>query len=144
MVPDFPYTPLTIEKSEIRLLRFQKDHTGSIIGWLERFSIDDPNRPKFNTLSYVWGEKHFSHTVIINGYPFAILNALRPILDAICNDENLSASWWWIDCICINQKADKLARLERSAQVHMMKKIYEVSETTNGWLGQGRRKEKMA
>ena len=138
MVPDFPYTPLTIEKSEIRLLRFQKDHTGSIIGWLERFSIDDPNRPKFNTLSYVWGEKHFSHTVIINGYPFAILNALRPILDAICNDENLSASWWWIDCICINQKADKLARLERSAQVHMMKKIYEVSETTIGWLGQGK------
>ena len=138
MVPDFPYMPLNTETFEIRLLRFQKDLSGSIIGWLERFSLDDPNRPKFNTLSYVWGEKQFSHTVIINGHPFALLNALNPILNAICSDESLCACWWWIDCICIDQRTDAFARLERNTQVYMMKRIYEVSETTIGWLGQGK------
>jgi hypothetical protein len=32
---------------------------------------------------------------------------------------------------------EKLAEVERNAQVHLMRMIYEKSESTMGWLGQG-------
>lgn len=72
----FPHTPLDTKKSEIRLLRFLKDLRGSTIGRLERFSLDDPERPRFNTPSYAWAGKPFLDTIAINGYPFVMLKAL--------------------------------------------------------------------
>lgn len=44
--------------------------------------------------------------------------------------------WWWIDSICINQKVEPIAEVERNTQVAMMRKIYEKSDRTIGWLGQ--------
>lgn len=136
-IEDYPYTRLDTSAPSIRLLRLQQDGAGSINGWLESFSLDDPNCPKFTTLSYVWGIQRYSHNIIINGHLFSILSSLYPILEAICSDQNLMQGWWWIDSICINQKLEPIAEGERNVQVGMMRRIYEKSEETIGWLGQG-------
>ncbi|KAH6714217.1 heterokaryon incompatibility protein-domain-containing protein [Leptodontidium sp. MPI-SDFR-AT-0119] len=133
----YPFEPLNPPSSQIRLCRFQRDRSGSIIGWLENYSIDDPKRPEFKALSYVWGAGNFSYKIAINGHLYLALESLSPALSAICDDVRLKRSWWWIDCICINQGADERAPLERNAQVNMMDKIYEKAEEVVGWLGQG-------
>ncbi|PMD45907.1 HET-domain-containing protein [Hyaloscypha variabilis F] len=134
---DYPYTPLDQSTPSIRLLRIQPDGHGSITGWLEAYSLDDPNCPTFTTLSYVWGPKKYSHKILVNGHLFSVLSSLYPILEIIANDKNLRHSWWWIDSICINQKIEPIAEVERNRQVAMMRKIYEKSDRTIGWLGQG-------
>jgi len=136
-VNDYPFMPLNPPSSQIRLVRFQRDRSGSIIGWLENYSIEDPKRPNFIALSYVWGVAQFSHKMVINGSSFLTLESLSPILGVICDDALLKGHWWWIDCICINQGIDETASLERSAQVNIMNKIYEKAEEVVGWLGQG-------
>jgi hypothetical protein len=133
----YPFEPLNPPSSQIRLGRFQRDRSGSIIGWLENYSIDDPKRPEFKALSYVWGAGNFSYKIAINGHLYLALESLSPALSAICDDVRLKRSWWWIDCICINQGVDERAPLERNAQVNMMDKIYEKAEEVVGWLGQG-------
>ena len=132
---DFPYSILDTNSSTVRLLRLQKISDGSIIGWLEPFSLDDPKCPQYNTLSYIWGEKKYSHVIDINGHRFPILDRLYPILEVICDVEALNNDWWWIDSICIDQRPE--AEAERNVQVRMMKRIYEKSSKTVGWLGQG-------
>lgn len=122
----------------VRLLRLQKTQSGSIISWLEPFSLNDPKCPQFTTLSYVWGTKKYSHKIAINGHTFPILKSLYPILEVICEDEKLREDWWWIDSICIDQGMEERAEVERNAQVHLMRTIFEKSESTMGWLGQGK------
>ena len=134
----YPYTPLDTTTPTVRLLRLQKTQSRSIIGWLEPFSLNDPKCPQFTTLSYVWGTKEYSHKIAINGHAFPILKSLYPILEVICDEEQLREDWWWIDSICIDQRVEELAEVERNAQVHLMRTIYEKSERTVGWLGQGK------
>ncbi|KAF7863137.1 hypothetical protein EAF04_007220 [Stromatinia cepivora] len=134
---DYSYTPLDSSKPSIRLLRLQRDEQGYISGWLEIFSLEDPKCPVFNTLSYVWGSKVYSHSIFINGRPFPVLSSLHPFLETICDDQNLKQGWWWIDSICINQSAGSVAEVERNTQVAMMRRVYEKSEKTIGWLGLG-------
>ncbi|THV47046.1 hypothetical protein BGAL_0339g00060 [Botrytis galanthina] len=135
--PKYSYTPLDTSKPSIRLLRLQRNEQGSIIGWLESFSLDDPERPVFRTLSYVWGPEVFPHNISINGHPFPVLSSLHPFLEIVCDDKKLKQWWWWIDSICIDQNVGSIAEAERNIQVAMMRRIYEKSERTIGWLGLG-------
>ncbi|KAF7956997.1 hypothetical protein EAE96_004319 [Botrytis aclada] len=137
VLPKYSYTPLDTSKPSIRLLRLQRNEQGSITGLLESFSLDNPERPAFKTLSYVWGPKVFPHTIFINGHPFPVLSSLHPFLENICDDGKLKQSWWWIDSICIDQNEGSIAEVERNTQVAMMRRIYEKSERTIGWLGLG-------
>ncbi|QSZ33502.1 hypothetical protein DSL72_005070 [Monilinia vaccinii-corymbosi] len=137
VLSDYSYTPLDTSKPSIRLLRLQRDKQGSIIGSLKFFSLDAPDCPEFKTLSYVWGPKVYSHSILVNGCRFPILDSLHPILEAVCCDEDLEQGWWWIDSICINQKVEQIAEIERNTQVALMRRVYETSERTIGWLGPG-------
>lgn len=137
VLPNYSYTPLDTSKPSIRLLRLQRNEQGSISGLLESFPLDDPERPVFRTLSYVWGPKVFPHNILINGCSFPILSSLQPFLEIICDDEKLKQSWWWIDSICIDQNVGLIAEVERNTQVAMMRRIYEESERSFGWLGPG-------
>ncbi|KAF7936570.1 uncharacterized protein EAE97_007936 [Botrytis byssoidea] len=137
VLPKYSYTSLDTSKPSIRLLRLQRNEQGSISGLLEVFSLDDPERPVFRTLSYVWGPKVFPHSILINGHPFPVLSSLHPLLEIICDDEKWKQSWWWIDSICIDQNVGPIAEVERNIQVAMMRRIYEKSERTIGWLGLG-------
>ena len=89
---DYPYTPLEQSTPSIRLLRIQPDGHGSITGWLEAYSLDDPNCPTFTTLSYVWGPKKYSQKILVNGHLFSVLSSLYPILEISANDKNLRHS----------------------------------------------------
>ncbi|ESZ95461.1 hypothetical protein SBOR_4115 [Sclerotinia borealis F-4128] len=137
VLSDYSHTPLNTSKPSIRLLNLQRDKQGSITGTLEAFSLDDPICPPFRTLSYVWGPKVYSDSILINTRWFPVLRSVHPILETISSDENLRQGWWWIDSICINQNAGPIAEMERNVQVAMMRRIYETADKTIGWLGPG-------
>lgn len=137
VLSDYSYTPLDTSTPSIRLLHLRRDEEGSVSGLLEIFSLDAPNCPAFKTLSYVWGPKVYSHRILVNGCRFPVLDSLYPILETICGDQSLKQGWWWIDSICINQNVEQIAKIERNTQVASMRKVYERSERTIGWLGSG-------
>ncbi|TGO46901.1 hypothetical protein BCON_0302g00080 [Botryotinia convoluta] len=137
VLPKYSYTPLDTSIPSIRLLRLQRNEQGSISGLLEDFLLDYPERPVFRTLSYIRGPKVFPNSIFIDGHPFPVLSSLHPLLEIICDDEKLKQSWWWIDSICIDPNVGPIAEVERNFQVAMMRRIYEKSERTIGWLGLG-------
>jgi hypothetical protein len=134
----FSYSGLDSGTSMIRLVRLSRAEDSTIVGELKHFSLDSPACPKYATLSYVWGEKRYSNAIILDGYCFPILENLYPVLEAICDNQELNTTtWWWIDSICINQDGGGAARVERGFQVQLMERIYRQSERTVGWLGKG-------
>jgi hypothetical protein len=48
-------------------------------------------------------------------------------------EERTARSYLWIDALCINQKDEE----EKTAQVTMMRQIYETADTVLVWLGEG-------
>ncbi|KAK0652499.1 heterokaryon incompatibility protein-domain-containing protein [Cercophora newfieldiana] len=118
----------------IRLLSLRRDEHGTICGHLENFSLDDPRCPDFVTFSYVWGEEKFTREIQLDGHPFPVLEALHPLLEAICDHSSFrNDRWVWIDSICINQDDEH----ERAQQVQLMRRIYQQSSRTSIWLGPG-------
>jgi hypothetical protein len=142
-VDDFPYRAIDTTTATVRLIYIFREKDDSISGKLDHFSLDSPDCPRFTTLSYVWGNKTYPNEITLNGYRFPVLESLYPVLELICDTPDLSSGWWWIDSICINQRDDRVAKAERSSQVHLMERIYKESERTIGWLGQGPKMAKL-
>ena len=63
-----------IQKSEIRLLRMDRDWKGTIHDPLELSLVifQDNNRPPYSALSYEWGSPLQSTFVLVNGQEIAI------------------------------------------------------------------------
>ena len=91
----------------------------------------------YDSLSYVWGQegieqnrpvklKHKSSKSI---YTIHVTNSVESAIKQICQDSHDRALW--IDQICINQDDRK----EKSKQIRMMAKIYELSSVVIIWLG---------
>ena len=87
---DFPYERL----DTIRLLRLSREKDRSIVGSLSHFSLTSPDCVPFTTLSYVWGEKRYQNSIILNGHRFWVLDSLYPVLETICDDPQLRKHWW--------------------------------------------------
>ena len=138
-----PYsiTPLVyqpLQGSEIRLVNIQALETGSttiscnlIQRRLERLS--------FIALSYVWGPVDDAVEITLNNKPFRVTTNLEAFLRKIARDkarqhsDKTSASYIWIDALCINQGNVS----ERNAQVQMMGSIYSHATRVIVWLGTG-------
>ncbi|EHK42440.1 hypothetical protein TRIATDRAFT_185589, partial [Trichoderma atroviride IMI 206040] len=85
--------------------------------------------PKFEALSYTWGNPTDRLPIIANGETMLVTKNLATSLTYLrdCSDARVL----WIDAICINQ--NDLG--ERSKQVMLMGKIYEVVTRVISWLG---------
>lgn len=85
---------------------------------------------EYDALSYVWGPVEDEHSQLsVDGYPFTITMNLYVALQCLRRtDEPLTM---WIDAICINQSDTN----ERSAQVRLMRNIYEGARQVVSWLG---------
>lgn len=122
------YTPLNSHKREIRLATIKPGtQLEPIRCSLSYVSLDDT--PKYEALSYVWGDPSIRISILLDEHPFRVTQNLGLALRFLrlpADDRTL-----WIDAICVNQ--DDLD--ERSAQVLLMKNIYRDAHQVVSWLG---------
>ncbi|KAI1274951.1 heterokaryon incompatibility protein-domain-containing protein [Xylaria sp. FL0933] len=86
--------------------------------------------PRYEALSYVWGEPVFDATIICNkDIPFKITSSLHRALVRMRAIDEIRVLW--VDQICINQAS----KSDRTAQVARMTRIYSQCQNAVVWLG---------
>ncbi|EPE35805.1 hypothetical protein GLAREA_05143 [Glarea lozoyensis ATCC 20868] len=111
----------------IRLIRLSCARVnGEVSCTLEQVPFAD--RPKYEALSYCWGELPVVHTILINGKKFKVgqnlFHALNHFVDGK-HDRIL-----WIDAICIDQTSIE----ERNWQLRLMPFIYRRAQKVLIWV----------
>jgi len=86
--------------------------------------------PRFEALSYVWGNPHPPSTILCDGHPQSVTPNLAVALRHLRLPHMIRNVW--IDAICVNQ--DNLK--ERSQQVRLMSEIYSLAWRVVVWLGE--------
>jgi heterokaryon incompatibility protein (HET) len=124
------HTYSELSQGSLRLLRFTCN-TSSYEIECELVPYPVGKTPKYNALSYCWGESARSSFVLCNGKRLMVTSVLSKILKRLVSLERSGIEWIWIDQICINQ----INAVERGNQVSIMKDIYQNSEGTIIWLG---------
>jgi hypothetical protein len=87
--------------------------------------------PSYTALSYVWGDKSVTKTILLDGKPFAVRENLWNFL--VQYRAKKEEGLLWIDALCIDQ--DSI--IERNHQVALMGRIYRNAELVIAWLGLG-------
>jgi hypothetical protein len=88
------------------------------------------NNPRYEALSYVWGDSADALEISVNGNRFRVTRSVHDILKAVRSPT--SKQTFWVDQVCINQKEDH----EKNHQVQMMGDIYQAATGVLVYLGQ--------
>ena len=131
--------PLNSPAMQIRLLHLAPARLGkSITGNLLKVSINpgeyfDHVIHLYEALSYTWGAASEGRSIVLNG------SCTLPITDNLFRA--LRRLRWplkwrllWVDAICINEEDVR----ERSAQIAIMREIYQRAKAVIVWLGEPR------
>jgi len=131
MDPESPYTyqPLDPSRREIRLLTLLPSPGFDSKLQAELHVASLSSRPKYEALSYVWGDPVFGHEIDIQGRRHFITEHLDYALRYVRQGDTKRVIW--VDALCINQKDT----LERNSQVAMMRDIYQSCSVDLAWLG---------
>ncbi|MCJ1460672.1 hypothetical protein MMC28_011054 [Mycoblastus sanguinarius] len=87
-------------------------------------------RPRYEVLSYTWGDSQEKQKIYVNGHSFDVTPNLHVAMRHLrCHSKPRKL---WVDAVCINQ--DDLQ--ERSHQVHHMYQIYSNAARVLVWLGE--------
>jgi hypothetical protein len=127
--PRFHYSPLDPNVDGIRLVILEPspEHFSTIKCRLRHVTFRE--RPKYEALSYTWGDQATQGEISIQGQVFRVglnlLEALRFLRDP--EKERVV----WIDAICINQ--DDIQ--EKNRQIAIMPYIYTRAQLVLVWLG---------
>lgn len=95
-------------------------------------------KPKFEALSYVWGDHANSTDIICCGAIMPVGRNLDAALRKLRSPVNQRVLW--VDALCINQKDP----VEQASQVKMMDYIYSRAEQVLVWLGEEREEDSLA
>ena len=126
-VAEYVYRPLEPE-SHIRTLHVEPGHGGELLRCsLEH--VDLNSHPRFNALSYYWGDTAKPCVVSCEGCSIPVTQNLHDALLRLRKPGLVVRIW--ADALCINQK-DKP---ERKQQIPLMRRIYHQAETCFAWLG---------
>jgi hypothetical protein len=133
------YIALDDLRREIRLLVVEpaQDEATAIECSMKVFSLNED--PKYVALSYVWGSKEVTESIIVNGSSLAVTinlaSALRELRSSRALEDSKGVQMLpillWVDAICINQQDVE----ERNSQVLMMGDIYRHAVSVLAWLG---------
>lgn len=124
------WQPLDKSRQEIRVLDLDAG-TGQapLSAQLRHVFLDEPDKPKFETISYAWGDTALVKSISLCSWnlpiPKSAASALRCVRRA---DRQLAL---WVDCICIDQNDGR----EKGHQVSFMANIYTISLGTFAFLG---------
>ena len=125
------YTPLNPKQLEIRVLDVQGDQVqAQLVCNLRTVSLLDGSNPKYDAISYCWGEKTGTGSIILNGATVEVPNSAAGVLRHFRPASGTHTLW--IDAVCINQRDVR----ERSTQVSIMHHVYQDSTRTLIWLGE--------
>jgi hypothetical protein len=125
---DFRDSMDPLREDHFRLLYLEPgDNDSAIHCRLATFALQ--SAPTYEALSYTWGEAVLSHEIICNGASLPVTSNLYDALQYLRQIDGERIMW--IDAVCINQSNPQ----ERTAQVHIMKKIYSKSDHVVIWLG---------
>ncbi|KAF8858588.1 hypothetical protein BDZ45DRAFT_590981 [Acephala macrosclerotiorum] len=116
MYPALPKSQSS-QSNTIRLLHLHPSIQNAVIEF-DLEVVDLEAQPRFEALSYVWGNPHPRQTVICNGQPHSMTPNLALPLRRLRSLD--TARIVWIDAISVNQ--EDLG--ERSQQVQLMRTIY--------------------
>ena len=124
------YDQLDPKRDEIRLLwLFPGGWSDPIACDLYKAYVDD--RPKYEALSYCWGDASVTRAIRVNGeHEMQVTASLESALRRLRHP--IQPRLLWVDAICINQQDI----VEKSKQVSMMDKIYSESHEVLAWLGE--------
>ncbi|KAF4631122.1 hypothetical protein G7Y89_g7007 [Cudoniella acicularis] len=117
------------KSNTIRLLKLRPGLVNAVIK-CELEVVDLEARPRFEALSYVWGNPNPPDIIICNGQQHFMTPNLALALRRLRSPYmNRTA---WIDAICMNQEDLE----ERSQQVQLMRVIYSQAWRVIIWLGE--------
>lgn len=123
----FRHRPLDLNKTEIRLFQLvPSESSGSLAGTVSIFDFE--NCPKYDAVSYTWGEPFPARHILIEGQKFPLRENIWHFLNRL---EKYPQAWLWIDQICIDQTTVN----ERNHQVSLMAQIYAKADAVAIWLG---------
>src|ERR1700744_940946 len=114
--PTFKYRPLG-GSDTIRVLDLvpsSSTSTTAIECKIRHVSLSRFPRPRYETVSYYWGDPTRSQLISVDGLPLAVPASTEEFLKRMVLSENLRAIW--IDSVCINQDDYK----ERAQQAGIM------------------------
>ncbi|KAI1415164.1 HET-domain-containing protein [Hypoxylon sp. FL1857] len=129
MSTKYVYTPLNGTGRQIRLVTICPGIWSDIIECiLHTTSLDDS--PRYEALSYVWGDANKKVPISLDGRTFEVTENLYYALRRLRSTSSTRSMW--IDAICINQSDDD----EKSIQVNMMGSIFANYQRAVLWLGE--------
>ena len=94
---------------------------------LRTVHLDDDN-PRYEAISYAWGDHNDRKPVVCNGYT---ITTTRSLFEALQRFRHVNTTrTLWVDAMCINQADDD----EKSSQVRLMSFIYTKAVRVLVWL----------
>lgn len=126
------YQPLSSPDS-IRILTVfecdsEEDDIECHLAEVRRSELDE-GAESYTALSYVWGERHFSHEIWLGDQRFLVGANLHAALCHLRRQDGPIRLW--VDAVCINQ-ADLV---EKGSQIQQMRNIFSAASETIIWLG---------
>lgn len=131
--PSYCYETLTNESS-FRLFRFtqpQPDSPPSDQIQIHLFEADFKYAPRFEAISYAWGQDGATSTILCNDRVLFVTPNVEAILQMLALEESDVA--YWVDSICIDQHSVP----EKNIQVPRMRTIYSEADFVWVYLGEG-------
>ncbi len=124
------YEPLLTSSRQLRLIILNPctNPEEAIRCTLLKISSDSP--PKYEALSYTWGDPVDDFEIIVNSITFAVR---RNLWEALYHLRGCKSRALCIDAVCIKQNNIP----ERNKQVQMIRRIYERAQKVVIWLGIG-------
>ena len=118
----------SLPKDSIRLVTVQ--FTNGVFTGLRLDTWPRRRAPRYDALSYCWGEDLETIDIDCNGLPFQVRKNLKDFLMASAN-RNSPLRPLWIDAICLNQADVE----EKHEHIPLMDKVYINASRTIVWLG---------
>lgn len=123
----FEYPPIGSDEIRILIL-LPGNEEDDLWGYFETARLVD--RPKYQALSYAWGDPIFDKALHLVDGDLSVTSNLHTALRQL--RKPVVALRMWIDAVCINQRDS----LERNIQVTMMAHIYRQAEQVVVWLSE--------
>ncbi|RSM08215.1 hypothetical protein CDV31_008223 [Fusarium ambrosium] len=126
------YAPLSDDPTSIRIVRLAPSKAFGHISLTASLIETSWDQHSYEALSYCWGKRNKTKTILLNGEQVQITADLHDALEQFCLEDDTRSLW--IDAICINQyDAD-----EKSVQVQRMQDIYRNAKQVLVWIGQAK------
>jgi hypothetical protein len=123
----YQYTSLPSE-NYMRVLELHPGQADSIID-CTLHQVELNNAPKYEAISYAWGDPTKTINVLCNGKLITVTQNLKDALLRFKLKER--SRFVWADAICINQNDN----VEKGSQVKRMDRIYANATRVCVWLG---------